>query len=130
MKKELIESKAKSLAIAMGQIPSNDYRIYVEPEVAARVFQILGNGIESDFVNALNHVIPPDWHGNMGHKVGVGVENTRVIYVYVIKAYLPNDYNDSLLVLALDKLALEFKCDEYNPIRNDSAALIYRFWWD
>jgi hypothetical protein len=130
MNPKLIESKAKSLAIVMGEMPSNNYRIYVEPEVAARVFQIIGDGIESDFVNALNQIVPPDWNGVLSHRIGVGVEYTRVIYLQVAKAYFPGNFDDAGLVTALDKLALEFKCDECDVIRDDASALHMRFWWD
>lgn len=135
MNKKIVESKAKSLAIVMGEMPSNDYHIYVEPEVAARAFQIIGNAIEVDFINALNQIIPPYRPpyidgSEMTHRIGVGVENTRVIYLRVAKAYFPHDYDESGLVTALDKLALEFKCDECDIIRNDASALHMRFWWD
>ncbi|MCK9433729.1 MAG: hypothetical protein M0R32_02645 [Candidatus Cloacimonetes bacterium] len=130
MNPKIIESKAKSLAIVMGEMPSNNYRIYVEPEVAARAFQIIGDGIESDFVNALNQIVPADWNGALSHRIGVGVEYTRVIYLQVAKAYFPENFDEAGFVTSLDKLALEFKCDECDVIRNDASALHMRFWWD
>ena len=130
MKNTAEENSAKALAVVMGEMPSHQYRIFVAPGVAARALELVGDDIASEFVKELNKIVPPDWHGHMSHRIGVGVEFTRVIYLEISKAYFPAKFDEDGLKETLSKLAKKFKCDESTVQRDDASALHWRFWWD
>ena len=124
------ENSAKALAVVMGEMPSHYYRIFVAPGVAARALELVDDDIAAQFVKELNEIVPPEWLGYKNHRIGVGVEYTRVIYLEISKAYFPAKFDEEGLKDALSKLAKKFKCDESNAVRDDSSALHWRFWWD
>lgn len=130
MKNTVEESSAASLAAVMGDMPSHYYRIFVSPGVAARALELADDDVAAKFVKEMNEIIPPDWHGHKSHRVGVGVEYTRVIYLEISKAYFPAKFDEDGLKDALSKLAKKFKCDESMIQRDDASALHWRFWWD
>lgn len=99
----------------------------------------------SELIIAINKLIPvknypgdnPN-NGDMSHNFRVGREYSQVLYLEVIKAYLPKDFDYIELANKLKLLAINAHCDEYMIIENSSepfmdgitGEFLYRFWWD
>jgi len=64
----------------------------------------------------------------------------RVVYVSIVKAYIPENYDYGKLKEKLMALAKQFGCDEFKVTENSTepydksgritGAFTYRFWWD
>ena len=72
-------------------------------------------------------------NGKTHHTFTVGRENSRVLYLNVIKAYMPantNYDNHGGLADKLIALGRKAQADEAHITENDSGAFTFRFWWD
>jgi hypothetical protein len=92
-------------------------------------------------VEKINKLIPPmnfpscnglanPNNGRTHHNFEVGNEGSRVIYLRIVKAYLPKNFNYDLLASNLCAAAQCAHADETHLIENNSHAFEYRFWWD
>lgn len=130
MKNAKKESPAKVIAKIMKSMPSYDYRIFLHPLVAINALELVGDSTASRFVKEISKIIPRGWNGNMSHRIAVGAEYSRVIYLEIAKAYFPENFDEKALKDAISKISKKFKCDESDIKRDDSSALHWRFWWD
>jgi hypothetical protein len=69
-------------------------------------------------------------NGNPHHTFRIGREYSRVIYLNIIKTYLPSDFDYKSLHTRLDALARQALADECDVEQDDMRRFSYRFWWD
>lgn len=88
-------------------------------------------------LDAVNGLIPPMQfnegnpnNGHPHHKFKVGREGSRVLYVWVAKAYLPDDYNYERLDALLADAGRDAQADEITCQDDTEHGYEFRFWWD
>lgn len=69
-------------------------------------------------------------NGHTHHHYFVGREYSRVVYLEVIKAYLPDSFDYVALGKGLARIGREAGADETDITANDFGEFVYRFWWD
>jgi len=91
----------------------------------------------SQLIRRINALVPPMQYGpdnpntgKMHHTFTYGRENSRVLYVQVVSAYLSSLMEMVHIEAGLRALVQEFAVDEFSVERNDGSSLKCRFWWD
>jgi hypothetical protein len=92
-------------------------------------------------VQRINDLIPPmDFgllngepnpnNGRPHHTFRMGREYSRVLYVCIVKSYLPRDYDWAELVSTLDFYARHAAADEHGLSQTSPTSITFRVWWD
>lgn len=110
---------------------SNHYQVRMDPDEALEFTAALGdyNSFEPakavKLIEKINGLFdkPP-------HTYRVGREYSHVMYLDIVKAYLPagNDYD--ALANTLSGWGLEAKADEAGVTEDGNGMFTFRFWWD
>ena len=107
------------------------HQVEFRPNEAAQIKDV------SDLVKNINKIIPlmnyPGNNPNNGHthhKFKVGRECGRVLYLNVVKAYMPKEFNWNHFFGALKELGRDFHADENELHENSSGSMTWRYWWD
>lgn len=114
---------------------STDYQVRLCPEEALGFAEKaepcgIGQAAFASLIQKINSVIPNSQNGQPIYWLKIGNEGSRVMYVEIIKNYLPK-YDGWLEVLvAINQLAKDFSCDEFDIKENTSSCLTLRLWWD
>lgn len=90
-----------------------------------------------NFIEQINGLIPlmnfggdnPN-NNNPHHTFDIGREYTRVIYINVVKAYMPKDFSYDKLRSQIEKVAIKHYADEKDVIENTPSFFQMRIWWD
>lgn len=124
---------------------SHDYLVKFDAEqaieflfAARSINNAMGNDLAA-MVGEINRLIPPmDFgpgnpnNGGAHHEFKIGAEGSRVVYLHILKTYLPDwtkrDY--AKLTASLARLGARHEADEAWPTANDDAEYVFRFWWD
>ena len=69
-------------------------------------------------------------HGKPHHTFDIGKEYSTVIYVNVVKAYMPKDFSYDKLRSQIEKIAIKHYADEKDVIENTPSFFQMRIWWD
>ena len=91
-------------------------------------------------VRQINAMIPPmDFgllngepnpnNGHPHHWYSVGRENSEVLYLHIVKSYLPRSYDYATLAVKLGELGRAMGADE-NDATETETRFEFRFWWD
>ncbi len=120
-----------------------NYQVEMQPDDALALTSRIGeynNATEenlTELVKGINAIIPPMHFGegnpNNGrahHTFKIGREYSRVLYLAIVKTYLPKDFNYKELINSLNRLAASKEADEYDVIENDTISFTFRMWWD
>jgi len=90
-----------------------------------------------ELINKIDEIVPKKQYGpgnpNNGqshHLFEIGNESSRVIYVEVITAYLPEGYDRQELAKRLCTLGKRAHADEVSLWDIDRGSFTIRFWWD
>lgn len=68
--------------------------------------------------------------GKPHHCYRIGKEGSRVIYLKIIKSYLPEDFDYAMLIRELIKIGRLARADENYVEKNTDSKFVHRFWWD
>ena len=122
---------------------AHDYLVKLSPSEALEFAKNAQeyNNIRRDklaaLVRRINDTIPSMDFGpnncNTGrphHTYDVGNENSRVIYVNILKFYMPADYDYAWLATFLKQLGSEALADESDIVQSDATKFRFRFFWD
>lgn len=99
------------------------------------------NGFTQDdlvkLVKSVNEIIPPmkfpgenPNNGKTHHKFIVGNECSRVIYLQIIKTYLPKDFDYTNLIVRLSEIGAKANADENDLHENENGSFKWRWWFD
>lgn len=119
------------------------YKVQFDPDEAVEFAsrEVMRYGPTLELVEGINELIPlksyPKVNGrpnpNDGqphHKIWVGREYSRVVYLEIIKAYMPDGFEYSRLGPKLKALGRRMSCDEAECLKSNADRFAYRFWWD
>jgi hypothetical protein len=121
------------------------YQVEFDPIDAMEAARFLGGHRASrlpEMVEAINATLPvcdfgmlngkPNQNnGTQHHRIALGRENSRVLYVRFIKTY-----HDKLTAADMERIktqlqyiGIRFGCGESDPIEESSTILEWRYWW-
>lgn len=99
-------------------------------------------------IGEINNLVPPmnfgetspgfpnPNNGKPHHEYRIGREYSMVLYVDILKTYMPKDFCYSQLSNQLAMVAKFMRADEFDVIKDsphserNPGEFIYRFWWD
>lgn len=132
--------------LALDEIAEN-YRVEVSPILAANLALALGDYNDatgerlSGLIEEIDGMIPvmkfgdvdgrpkPN-NGRTSHPYCIGREYSRVLYLKIIRAYIPIGFSFDLLSVALRRLGRKYHANEYSITDGRTGVFEYRFWWD
>lgn len=131
----------ESLVEIFKAMPSLHWRTRVKPAEAAALFRAVRRPHIASLIDAVSARIPPMDYGpgnpNTGHshhEFDIGREYSPVVYLRVVKGYLPADFDLSELALGLKQIAARFKQDDSDEADvtsdPDDGTFEFRFWFD
>lgn len=147
-----VQDKVKA-ALALDPL-SLDYQLTLSPRETLRFIRKTGSYNTFDpetalkLVKKINALIPREkWrnsdnpnNGKMHHNFKVGREYSRVIYLDIVKGYMPKNYDYEKLAEKLRQLAKEADAQEYtitedttlpfDKLGGITGGFVFRFWWD
>jgi len=116
----------------------SEYRVKFTPE-EAQLFCAIRDHKLGELLDEIDAIVPvknykpgnPN-NGHPHHKYLIGREHSRVLYVHVVRAYLPDDEAVQTILSHLARLANEYGADEYgaNETMLERNEIEYRIWWD
>ena len=141
--KKIRTAKIKAQAAQIIALEFLQFQVQILPETAlvwAKESQGYNQHTTENLVSIIegcNKLIPPMKYGkgnpNDGqphHVFAVGNEYSRVIYLKVIKTYLPAGFDYSGLTKALTALGERNNAQERSVQKNDGTCYEFRFWFD
>lgn len=88
-------------------------------------------------IEVVNNAIPPMQFGpdnpNTGqthHTYKVGRSYSRELHVRIVKAYMPNDWDYTLLAAKFRSWGKDAKSDEADVTEETDGCFTFRWWWD
>lgn len=122
---------------------SNHYQVEMRPDEAMEFTAALDdyNGFDPDravkLIERINDLIPPMQFGSGNpnndkphHTFRVGREYSRVMYLDVVKAYMPINHDYAKLAGKLGRLGNDVNADEAGVVEDTDGCFTFRFWWD
>jgi hypothetical protein len=125
-----------------------DYAVTLTPEYAqefvreAQDYNAFTHEDLENLIASINEIIPPmnfpdtpistnnPNNGKPHHQFKIGNEGSRVIYLVILKFYMPKEYNYEKLGKQLTVISKKCKADEAWSVQDDERNYVFRFWWD
>jgi len=109
--------------VTLNPIETLAFARVVDPELAKMIREI------NELIPVINYGPENPNTGHTYHNFKVGRECSRVVYLELVKAYLPKNFNYFDLFGELTALSEKYGADEFTIDEGDRSVSA-RFWWD
>ena len=119
------------------------YQVELTPTDAVTLLKGVGDHCLAEMIEKVNAALPvcdygmlngaPNQNnGTQNHRIAIGRENSRVVYVRFIKTFHEKmgDEEWARIRRSLDEIGQEFGCSENNLVIETGEIIEWRYWWD